>query len=185
MYRINLYPELEERRRLAKTGLLQTILLTVTSGLGIILIILITMSGFLLRERVVASRAEIRQMETRVSTESAPNDGAETAAEMMLIRTRRIDWSPKLAALAAGIPPSLKLQNLSANATERKRKASLEISGVILGSGADLGSVIAYVDDLKRDPRVTRDFSAVSLGSLGGSGQDLFHIVCEPARKDS
>ena len=178
MYRINLYPELaairlNRRRRLARAAFRATL-----AGLEIAIVGWLLVSGFLLQERISSLRAEIPRLTARVQDRSQPIPALRIARAMMQTRLARVDWAPKLAAMAERIDPSLELSKIAGQATARTTLTKLDITGRVRGGGRPLEDVAGFLAALKADPRLAGDFPSMNLGNLGGREADRFEIHC-------
>lgn len=181
MYRINLYPEAEERRREGQRRVGRTLLVSLLIGLEVVLLLLVGLSGVLLREQASTLRAEVERLSARAARVSQPSPELETSREILAARVVRIDWSPKLAALRRAIAPSLLLTEMSAQVGEKGRPTRLELSGTVRAGGGQMEPVSGFLESLRNDPSVADDFPVIKLGTLEGGGSSRFEIVCEAA----
>lgn len=179
-YRINLYPEYFERRRAARTRLWFTSLLATLAGVGILLIAALFVSAYLLQERCASLEGEIQRLSEQVAHESRPGPELEVARQMLDLRRKRLDWSPKLAALSRRIGSSVKLQEVTGETARKGQPTRLELVGVTAGEGIRMEPVQTFIDGLRADPAMTEDFANIKLENVKGGGSGRFQIVCLP-----
>jgi hypothetical protein len=181
MYRINLYPEAGERRREAGRRVGRTFLVGMLIGLEVVLLLLVGLSGFLLREQAFSLRAEVQRLGERAARVSHPSPELETSRELLAQRAARIDWSPKLAALKQAIVPSLLLTEVTAQVGEKGRPTRFELSGTVRAGEGEMEPVSGFLESLRSDRSLADDFPVIKLGNLEGGGASRFEIVCEAA----
>lgn len=181
MYRINLYPEAGERRRENHRRLGRTLLVGLVIGLEVVLLLLVGLSGLLLREQAFTLRAEVERLSARAARGSQPSPDLEVSRELLASRAARIDWSPKLAALKRAIAPSLLLTEVTAQVGEKGRPTRFELSGRIRAGEGEMEPVSGFLESLRKDPSLADDFPVIKLGTLEGGGASRFQIVCEAA----
>jgi hypothetical protein len=186
MFRLNLYPEAEEKRRarLARTG--ATALVTLLVAVTVALTLFHAGSGFVMADRA----RDLAARRAGAEREAAALAGAEPAKEMALLRARlraradRVVWSPKLAEMSRLLPPPLVLDNIMV-AERGKGQAipALAVHGSVLqGSVRDpVPAIVSYVTALKESAVFTEGIASVELASVSTdnqSGITSFHVVC-------
>lgn len=181
MFRVNLYTEREEKRRLARRRAGQTAVIAVILGVNAILVGALGLGASLLQERRDALAGEISRLESMVSRGDRDDATLEQARELHVIRLARLEWSPLLAGVAEALPPSLLLGEIQGQAAHNRVRAHLEFSGVTRNGAGDVGGVSDFVGGLRADPRVTDGFPEITLGSIR-SGSGDFQVYGDPAR---
>jgi Tfp pilus assembly protein PilN len=176
MYRINLYPELVEKRRQRRRQALRTASLAMILGLEGLCVISLFLSGLLLRERAKSLRREAQSISAQSQRRAAADKRIDAALELLRVRDGRIVWSPKLAALSRLIDPGLRLQECSGSTGN---KTNLDLTGVLRSGGSDLQPVSRFIKALQGEPAVTTDLPQVMLGNLGGGDAGGFRVVCQ------
>jgi hypothetical protein len=136
-------------------------------------------SGTLLGERTRTLNAEIVRLAEDLRALSTPRPELEVARALADIRKARLDWSPKLSAIACRITPALRLIEMSGRPAGRGQIAVLDLTGVVRGTGAPMEPVAAFIDAIKADSTIVFELPHVRLGTLEGSESGLFKIVCE------
>jgi hypothetical protein len=149
-----------------------------------LLILILAVSGWILRERAQALHSENAQLETRLQAASPPGPGLQVAREMMLVRLQRIDWTPKLAAISEDIPPGLRLDQITGQ-FGIKGAPRLELKGHVRAGAADMPSVSRIMEAFGRDRRISESFPETKLQTLEAGEGGRFLIACEAAWKDS
>lgn len=186
MFRLNLYPEGEARRRerlarAASTGVvtgLVAVVLGVTALHGV--------SAALLSERAKALARRRVELEKEVAA-MRPEETARTLAALrgrIAERAERVVWSTKLAELARLIPAPLVIDDI--RVTERARGQavpSLTIHGSVLpGRVRDpVPTLGTFVAALKENAEFSAGIASVDLASVStddGTGLTSFTIVC-------
>ncbi|MBC8423608.1 hypothetical protein H8E07_05755 [bacterium] len=180
MYKINLYPEYRDSRKAAKTRAASTAILFSLLGLEIVLVGALVLSDSLLRERSASLRSDLVQLEQRVAKETLDRPELSQALDLLEVRSDRIDWSPKFAALAEHIDESLVLMELDGRAFTNRERASLTISGQYRTDQGSLGTVSTYLDRLRGDGRLHGDFPQITLGNIRSDGKGEFDLLCAP-----
>lgn len=186
MYRINLYPEFQEKRHRAKRRLALTAGLSVLVGLEVVLIVWLVLSAYLLDERVSRMRAQNAELAGRVEALDQPRPELAAANQILAFRRNRIDWSPKLSALSCLMDRSLMLDELHGQKQERGRPARLELTGTVLGARtAGAEAVSRLMDEIRLEPRIVGDLPRVTLERIEGGGSGQFQLVCESSQEGS
>ncbi len=180
MYRLNLYPEYVEKRRLARLRALRLAVVIALLCAELLLICFSALSGVLLREQARDLQASIERLTARVQAESKPRPELDLAEALLKVRLTRTDWSPKLAALSSDVPPSLLLTEISGGASDAKTAAFLKLEGGFRSGRAPLEAVTGFIEALRRDPRIAREFPDINLGSIQGEEASQFEVVCGP-----
>jgi Tfp pilus assembly protein PilN len=181
MFRVNLYTERQEKRRLARRKAAQAAVIAVILGVNAVLVGAYGLGASLLEERRDALADEISRLETMVARSDRDDTALEQARELHGIRLSRLEWSPLLAAVSESLPPQLVLDELQGQAAQNRVRAHLEFTGVTRSAAGDLTSVSEFVGALRADPRVTDGFPEISLGSIR-SGSGDFQVYGDPAR---
>jgi Tfp pilus assembly protein PilN len=185
LYKINLYPEYDEKRRAARKRMFRAALYTAILGVEFILLISLGISGFLIREQVSSLGGEVARLSAKVQTVSAvESPEIEVARQLMTRRRDRIEWSPKLAVLSRTIGPKLRLSDLDGRMRIQRQPPRMQVTGTIR-SGGDVETVLEFIEALQAEDWLTRDFPEIRLGNLEGGGASRFLLVCEPGRDDS
>jgi len=153
--------------------------LSVLLGVEAVLVVSLGLSAILLGERAEGLAESVRQLAGRVSAEHEPNPALPVALEILQVRSQRIDWAPKLAALSGCIDNSLRLGEAHGQTKSRDREAQLELRGLIRGRDPQVEVVSRFVEALQEEPRIAEEFGHVQLGTIEGA--DRFHIICRPA----
>ncbi len=183
MYRINLHPEFEAgkaatRQRAVLTGLAVALL-----GAEALLVGGLLLSASLLDERVEAAREATSRLEARLQERPAlPARDLALGRAILQVRSGRIDWSPKLAAVGERIGPQLVLEELKGRAAGTRAGAELEMTGRFRSSGNDFEAADRFVGELRQDERFAGVFPRCDLQNVGGRGSG-FTVVCRPAEE--
>jgi Tfp pilus assembly protein PilN len=185
VYRINLYPEYVERRRVVRQRVGRTALVTVVVALELVLVVALVITGLLLREQAEGLRSDVASLRQQMNRASVQRPEMDVALQMLEIRQGRIDWSPKLASLSQQINRSLRLMELTGQTQAKGRDQILEIAGMIRGGGSDMQPVSVFIDSLRADPRISADFPFVRLGNVGGDGSTRFQVLCGKSKEAS
>ena len=181
MYRINLYPEYADSRKAARGRAASSAVLFGLLGLEVLLVGAIILSDSLLREQVGALRTELPRLEAELVQATRERPELDQAVDMLDLRSQRVDWSPKLAAIAENLDPSLMLVELDARGITETERTRLNISGQYRNKKANLTTVSAYIEKLRQDPRFLDGFATVDLGNIRSDGAGEFDLVCKPA----
>jgi len=177
MYSINLYPEFIERRNTARLRVVKTGILAAFSGVVVLAIGSLIMSAFLINDRV-ASLSEIVSHQTNlIQNQSALEHELVSAREMLEIRSKRIDWAPKLAMLSEMLTEDLQIVEFEGAIERGKTKKKLAIIGETGDEDVQISVFTGFVDMLRMDPRLSNDFSSLRLGSVGGGSGTRFQIL--------
>ena len=185
MYRINLYPEYARNRRQRRQRALHTGLLAALTGAAGLLVVTLLLSAELLGDQKAQLQATNQRLETALGAEGTASAELDLARELLRRRARRIDWSPKLAALSHKIDDRLRLTEVNGRRASRGRGALLEVVGELRGRERDTQAVLRLVDSLGADPRITGDLTTVRLGTIEWSGGSRFQLLCQPAEDES
>jgi len=182
MYRLNLYPEYEQGQRRARRRVLLTALAGGFLGLSAMLIAALTISSVLLQERVTALRAQHRELSARLQSAGQEPAQATPATALLALRSARIDWAPKIAAVSRLISDNLILTEILGESDWKHSSARFEMLGTIRENDPGVDAVSQFVGRLKEDRSVIADFQDVGVGYIKGSGS--FRIVCRNPEKD-
>ncbi|MBD3237610.1 MAG: hypothetical protein GF330_12970 [Candidatus Eisenbacteria bacterium] len=179
MYRINLYPEYEEKQQRARQRSLRLALLAALVVGELALAGVLAISGALLTDRAGALRERVARLEQ--FAERTPQQEADLGAVRELLRRRlqRVDWSPKLAALAEHAREPLRLTGLSGEVSRKHERQLLQIEGGYRGDAGAAEPILRLTGALERDSRLGSDFPSVRLETIDWSGPGRFQIVCE------
>lgn len=185
MYRLNFYPEFSARRRERRRHTLRFGVLAALVGVELALAGALVLSGLLLGDQARALRARVSRLTELAGGTSGAGEELEIVRELVARRQGRVDWAPKLAAVAASCDPALGLLEVKAEAGRSRRAARLEVSGSFRSAERDAGRVLEFVEDLSADPRISFDFPPARLESVDWSGAGRFRIVCERGGEQS
>ncbi len=186
MFRLNLYPEAEEKRRaqLAKTG--QTALIAFLAAVTIVLTAFHAGSSVILADRTRDLSKQRAQLEKEIEAikASGASKGLARLQGQLASRTSRTLWSPKLVELAREIPPALLVDDISLR--ERGKGQSipaLQIRGnVPAGIVRDpVPTIVAFVSALKANAAFVEGLASIDLSSVSTekeTGTTSFQIVC-------
>lgn len=176
MYRINLFPEQTQKRRFAKRNLA---LLSITVSIAVVQLALVATMGITVRLTADESRRieeEIEELSKDLATyRSSPDSTA--GIDLLQIRGRRVEWSPKLAVLQ-DLDPRLLLTGVEGRAAKGEQISSLTLTGVRTDSGTDFSPVSGLLDQLRSERSVAQDFRTVTLDRLEDETASRFTIVC-------
>jgi len=184
VFRISFYPEyralVRERRRK------RTMFLTLCGfvALEAIAVGTLAVSGALLTEQQRELRRSIERLNVRVDQAPIASPTVERARELVTLRTKRIDWAPKLEAISGAIPPTLRLEELNGRVAAKRTPPELILEGRVKNDVEPLESVSSFLEELRRDSRMTRDYPVIELGALKGREGSEFEIVCRVKRTE-
>jgi Tfp pilus assembly protein PilN len=179
VFRVNLYAERSERRAAARGRLLRAAAEAALVSVAGLVVTTIVISGLLLRERESALAADVARLNELLAPAPASDQEMGLAREIFAVRRARIEWSPKLAALAEAVDDGLVLDSFQGQSPQERIPAAFEIEGGGPDGDVDLDKVSAFVARLREDRRVTDGFAAVKLGNIR-SGNDGFLVVGVP-----
>lgn len=186
MFRLNLYPEADAKRRarLARTG--STALVTFLVAAILVLTAFHAGSGLLLSER--ARELDAKSIERQTDLHAMPmRQTAEALAEYrkyVAERTSGVVWAPKLAAVARQVRWPLALTALHIGTMRRGPSGYLlRIEGTVPPERSrEADALIArLVESLKQDRAFMEGLADVNLASLSlapESGATNFQIIC-------
>lgn len=177
MYSINLYPEFVERRNMARLRVVKTAILAAFSGIVFLAIGSLVMSAFLINDRVASLSEIVGHQTDRIQNQSALELELVSAREMLEIRSKRIDWAPKLAMLSEKLTDDLQIVEFEGATQRGKTKKKLAIIGETGSEDVQISVFTEFVDLLRIDPRLSNDFSSLRLGSVGGGAGTRFQIL--------
>jgi len=185
MYRINLYRERETRGQERRRGILRAGLFGVVLGLEVVLVGFLVVSGLLIGEKSKAVESSLANIRSRIeATEESP----ELRASRTLVhaRVQRIDWATVLDAVARSIPDDVTLKTLEGGFQHvANQRPGLDLEGGITDNRRQLESVVAFVDSLRAEPRLTRVFPRIDLETVETERTKIFRIVCRPVESES
>jgi Tfp pilus assembly protein PilN len=180
-YRVNLYPEREERAGSLRRHLLRGALFGVVAGVEVLLIGFLIVSGFQLRERV---QSETRAVEEVEAAARPVPEAADVAVARSLVQTRvaRVDWSGVLLAVSGALPRNLILTRVEAGAGGLQSGLNgLNLEGRISGGGTDLTPVLGFMQALRESAAVTARFPQVDLGTAPSQTDQTFQVIVRAA----
>lgn len=178
MYRLNLFPEYAERRRRQKTRAAIGGLVVSLLGLEVMLVGALLVSDRLLSDRAEALRRELPGLTARLQASARARPELDLALELVALRAKRVDWTPKLAAVGDQCALGMKLVELQGRNSSKRERPHFEINGESLDADGALTVVSAYLERLRGDARLTFDFPQVVLGNIRGGGSGEFAVVC-------
>jgi Tfp pilus assembly protein PilN len=176
-YQVNLYREREERAVRFRQGLVRGALVGGAVGLEILLIILLVVSGFSMRNRGRDLDRIVDNLEQEAETKP---DRADLQELRTLVRARldRVDWTAVLGAVADATPPEVVLTEVRGDIGGRRgRIDGLELEGRFVTPSRELAPVFAFVEALKADSTVSAVFPSVDLGTAKGQSS-TFLVIC-------
>ncbi len=179
MYRINLYPEYQHNRRLAKARTLTMGVLVILLGLEIMLVGVLLVSDRLLRERAALLRDDMPVLSARVQSLTHPRPELDLARELIAYRSGRIDWSPKLAALSEHCGSSLLFIEVQGRGRSQHEQPRLMIRGEARRHANSLEAVTEFMQRLRRDDRLRGEFDDIGLGNISDGESGEFEVSCE------
>lgn len=179
MYRINLYPDYQRNRSLARARTLTMGILIIMLGIEILLVGVLLVSDNLLRERAALLRDEMPTLGARLQNVTRPRPELALAQELLVIRSGRIDWSPKLAAIADNCEASLQFREVEGRARSQHEQPRLVIRGQTKRYANSLESVTQFLQRLRRDERLRTEFDAIALGNIRDAESGEFEVNCE------
>ena len=180
MYRINLYPEYRERRQRQRSRTAAGGVLLALLGLEVLMVGALVVSDHLLNERAAALRSELPQLTARLQANTRERPELDVALELIALREKRVDWTPKLAAVAEQCAAGMKLVEIQGRTASKRERPRFEINGEALDADGALSVVSSYLERLRADPRMTDDFPRVDLGNIRGGGSGEFAVLCAP-----
>jgi hypothetical protein len=197
VFRLNLYPEAEEKRRarLAQAG--QTALITFLAAVTLSLTAFHAGSSVILTDRT----RDLRRRQAQFDTEAASIRSSGGAAglgqlqQRLAARASRTVWSPKFVEVARRIPTAIVLDEISVRERGRGQTGpALSVLGsVIPGAARDpSAAILGFVSSLKESPAFMEGLSSIELSSVSTekeTGITSFQIVCPltdaPAQRPS
>ena len=185
MYRINLYPEYVIRRKQMRVRTARLALQSTLMGTVLLLIGSLTLSALLLHERTASFDRRISAQTRLLGEHNEQERILALANEIVDIRSARIDWSPKLAALGESIDRNLKLVDLQGNAPDRGKNPRFEVWGEALKDDVQVGVFSSFVEVLRKDQRIIGDFPGLSLGGIKDGKHTRFQIIATPEQGGS
>jgi len=185
MYEINLYPEYERKLRESRHQRIHGAIFGASFGVSALILLVLFLSSHLLRERVEILRESTARMAALVEGSAQSEPELPAAKELLRLRQRRIDWSPKLAALAEVTDPTITLTRVDGRLPAKGISASLELMGELGPRATHLEQVSAFMNSLASDQRVSLQLPAVELGNLKGSEDGRFMVTCAPGEGGS
>jgi hypothetical protein len=185
MYRINLYRDYAARREHQKKRTVRTGVVAGIVGLEVLFLGGSLLSVFLLQEKIGMLRADIGSLPSRTLSVGTTQSELETARGLVKIRQTRLDWSPKIAALSQDIDSRLQLVEVVGQAADKGRPARLSLVGVWRGADTQMEPVSRFMEQLRKDQRISRDFPGIQLGTVQTDQSNRFQVICEPPKTGS
>lgn len=179
MYRINLYPDYQQKKLMARQRTMVMGVLMILVGLEIMLVGVLMVSDHLLRERATQLRDEMPVLEARLQSLTHPRPELELATELLSHRGNRLDWTPKLAAIADSCSPELVFSEVEGRSRSQHEPPHLRIKGEVRHHANSLAAVTEFVRRLRDDERVGSEFPDVALGDIRDSDTGEFEVSCE------
>jgi hypothetical protein len=179
VYRINLHPEFAERRRAAKQRRVEFFWVVVLLAMAVILVSTTVMNTIVLDEQTRSLDESLPRLSQMVDSLSATQPEVSLARELIAVRERRVDWSPQLAAVSQEIPNSLTLSRVSGRTATQSQPARFILEGEVRSGKNPLNEVSAFVDSLRNDQRVVRNFPAIKVGRIKERDSGQFELICE------
>jgi hypothetical protein len=179
MYRINLYPDYQHNRRLARFRALTMGVLAILLGFEILLVGVLIVSDHLLSERVALLRDDMPVLSARVQSLTHPRPDLDLARELIAHRSGRIDWSPKLAAISEHCGASLQFREVEGRARTQHEQPLLRIRGEAKKYINSLEAVTDFMQRLRRDERLHAEFDDIGLGNIRDGESGEFEVSCE------
>lgn len=183
MFRINLYPEYAANIREGKLRAFRRGLIAGLLGLEVLIVGSLYLSGSLIADRADALRRDLPGLEARMAAYHQPGPELDTARSLVKIRSSRIEWAPKLAALSELIDASLLLNRVSGQITVKRSPAKFEIGGQVRRGKNHLEMVTGFVKSLQDDERIAGSFPNIRLDTLKGDDGE-FQIICGQSKKE-
>ena len=175
-YRVNLYRERGERAGKFRRGLFRGSIVGVVVGVEILLIVLLLVSGFQLRERIAGHRRMIAIMQKQTA-ELADMPGATVGREILKARASRLDWATTLARVTEALPDRVVLSEFTGESRlTGLERVELSVKGKV-ASGRDLAPVFEFLTALRADSVLTATFPSIDLGTAHGEGEQGFIIL--------
>jgi len=145
-------------------------------GLVALLVAGLAVGSLLLSERLRLAR----ELASRLEARSEPGGRADLgpAEELAAARRGRIDWAPKLAAVAERIEADLALARIECHSASRNTPARLVLTGRARPAGAEVEIAGRVMARLGEDPRITEDFPGVQIEALPGDRASEITLVC-------
>ncbi len=186
MFRLNLYPEAEEKRRdeIKRTG--STALVTFLVAAVLVLTAFHAGSGLLLAERARGLVVKAEERELEIAALPTAQTAAELARYRALVdaRSQRVVWAPKLAELGRAVRWPLRITHVSMGERGRGHAvAGLRIEGTVPPErrGDADGMIASLVDALKKNQTFLHGLAGVDIASVSydkQSGSTNFQIIC-------
>jgi len=186
VFRLNLYPEAEEKRRdeIKRTG--STALVTFLVAAVLVLTAFHAGSGLLLAERARGLGVKAAEREVEVAALPTAETAAELARYHQLVegRSRRVVWALKLAELGRAVRWPLRITHVTMGERGRGQTvAGLRIEGAVPPErrGDADGMIASLVDALKKNPTFLQGLTDVEIASVSfdkHSGSTNFQIIC-------
>lgn len=183
MYKINLHRDYaarrqRERKRTVRTGVVAGIV-----GLEILFLGGSMLSVALLQERIRMLRADIGRLPLQTLSAGPTQPELEAARRLVQVRQTRLDWAPKIAALSQDIDPRLQLIEVVGQVADKGRPPRFSLVGVWRGTDTQMEPVSRFMEQLRKDQRISRDFPGIQLGTVQTDQSKQFQVICESPTK--
>jgi Tfp pilus assembly protein PilN len=176
-YRVNLYREREEKALRFRKGLVRGAVLVGVVAAEAVLLGLLLASGLEIEGKAREMRREVAGLEERVRNQPT-KAGLQDVRILLRSRLARVDWATTLSAVAEAVPAEIVLTEVRGGiGGERGRVDGIEIEGRLTPGTSDLAPVFTFMEALKADPVVSRNFPRVDLGTAKDRG-NTFQIIC-------
>ena len=152
-------------------------MLALLAGFVVLTIGSLSLSAILVSERVSGLKQQMQVQSARLDSKTEQYQVLQSAKEMLVIRSERIDWAPKLAALSGVISRDLILVQFDGEAARGKTEASLELWGEGIQADVQIGVFTELAESLGGHPRYLWDFPDLRLGTVQGGRKQRFQIV--------
>ena len=182
MYKINFHRDYDQNQRRARRNATWRTGVAVVLAIELGLLGSLGISNLLIREQVSDLEASLPRLRAQVSSEDvdATEREVRVARELVRVRGRRMDWSPKLASITQHIDRSMRLSQLEARASAPRVSAELKLQGQAAQRSHTLETVTQFVDRLREDTLLSIDLPLVELGSVEGDRGGTFQVVATP-----
>ena len=183
-YRINLYPEYNDKREAAKRRTWLTAAITAVAGLQILVIASLALNAHFLDTKAAQVSGDLPRLEEYIQRESEPRADLQTAQELLAIRRARVDWAPKLAAISRADVSGVDLVKLEGHHEQAAAPASLTIAGEARVDDRQLKRVGVFMTMLRDDEAFGPDFVSITLGNVKSDAAGGFDISCRTKEDD-
>lgn len=183
MYRINLYPDHGQKKRLRRSRSVTMAALLALLGVEVLLVGVLVVSDRLLSERESSLRSELPAIRAKVEATDRPRPELDLALAMLSVRNGRLDWTPKLASIADQLADDLRFTEVEGRAGAKRERPRLVIHGEAKRRADSLAEVNVYMQRLREVHALKPDFPEISLGNISGDGSREFEVACEQPKE--